>query len=176
MHVIDQTFNELIGLPCWQVEWERQLGLKLSFGEPSLYIREPREVQADSSRVRRAFAYRKVTVKGQWWLWALCSDWSLSLSDMPSPVGPTTSTRQKREALGFLNGQKLLRATVDPSTSATDMTFDLGAVLRLFDSVCDEGDMYSLYKPDGNVLSIRTNGTFSHEQADHDHQWRSMQR
>src|SRR5688572_17465291 len=101
MDIIDRTFEALLGVPCWQVEWEPQLGLKLSFGEPFLSIREPHESGAKFARVRRMFAHRSVTVRGRWWLWALCGRWSLALGDAPLRVTPSTSLRRKREALSL---------------------------------------------------------------------------
>jgi hypothetical protein len=133
--VIDRAFDALMGLPCWGVQWDAQLGLSFSFGAPSLNIRHPYTSSARSPRVQRHARYRNVTVRGAWWMWTWCGRWRLRLADDAHTVTAATSKRRREEALGLLDGQRLIGAGVDPVNGATELLFDCGAALRLSDSV-----------------------------------------
>jgi hypothetical protein len=111
MNIVARTFRSLRGESCWGVEWEPQLGLKLSFGPPRLKFRDPIESKAQSVRVRRIFRYRVATVRGRWWLWALCGRWRVTLDDAPA-VSASSSRKRMRESLQFLDGQRLADAFV----------------------------------------------------------------
>lgn len=174
MNATDRAWTDLVGRCCWGVSWERQLGLSMSFGEPALAVREPYESGSSSARLRRLASYRDVAVRGAWWFWALCGRWRLSLRD-EGPVTPAASGRRIAEALALLTGQRLARAAVEPGTGATRLEFDLGGVLEVRGSVCDDGALWSLYRPSGYVLSVRTDGQYSHERGTHDSRWRPMQ-
>ena len=156
-------FESLHGQLCWGAEWEHQLGFSLSFGTPVLRVREPYSAEYPSSRLRRNASYRRVRVRGEWWLWALCGGWTLSLRDA-APASAASEPDDIEEALGLLSGQRLAGSEVDPNTARTRLLFDLGAVVDLADSVCDEGEIWTLYKPDGQVVTFHTNGSFSVEE------------
>jgi hypothetical protein len=66
-----------------------------------------------------------------------------------------------------LDGQKLTSVNVNPTTSATEMEFDLGAKLsiRRYGPKYD-GDMWSLHQPNGFVLSVRADGKYNNDPED----------
>jgi hypothetical protein len=97
----------------------------------------------------------------------------LSLRDA-TRVTTSSSLRRKNDALRWLDGQKLTQAVVAPRTGTTRLSFDLGATLRLWGSVSDEREIYSLYKPCGFVLVVRTDGLFSHERGTRRERWRPI--
>lgn len=171
--IVARTFDSLLGEACWGVEWEPHLGLKLSFGTPRLRFIEPRESNARSARVRRLATYRIATVRGRWWLWALCARWRVTLRDAP-PVSASSSHRRMRESLHLLDGQRLIEASVEPRNGATSLRFDLGGLLEFRGSFCDDGDMWTLYKPGGYFLSIRSDGRFSHHRRSEADRWRPL--
>lgn len=175
MDPVEQTFAALRGRPAWQVEWEPALGLKLSFGPPRMTVREPCPTAPTTAAPlsQRVAARRIITVKGTWWLWVWCGRWSLETDAAASRVSASSSAARRRTALRYLDGQRLLQAAIDAHTGRTTLTFDLGATLRLWGSVADDGVIYSLYKPGGYVLHVRTDGAFSHERAGCDHRWRT---
>jgi|GEM_PF-489198 len=171
--IVARTFDALLGEACWGVEWESHLGLKLSFGTPRLSFIEPRDSNARTERVRRLATYRIATVRGRWWLWALCARWRVTLRDAP-PVTASSSQRRRRESLQLLDGQRLIEASVEPRNGATALRFDLGGLLEFRGSFCDDGDMWTLYKPGGYFLSVRSDGCFSHHRGSEADRWRPL--
>ena len=164
--MFERHFRPLCNLPCWGVQWEPQVNLSMHFGQPHLEIREPRRSSAASEAVRLSFAHRGVSVRGKWWLWLHCSRWTLQVRGL-EPVRSSGASTRIRRALRLLNGQSLTRTTVDSTNGRTTFEFDLGATLKaraLDDSVA--ADIWSLYKPDGRVLSVRGDGTFSLDRGD----------
>ena len=157
---LERHFVPLRRLPCWDVHWCSQFNLYLNFGAPRLIVRQPRKTTA-RSRLRPLLSHRLVTVKGQWRLWLFWSRWTLSVRGLP-PVRNTGSARRIREALRLLNGQCLTKTVISPADGRTRFEFDLGATLdaRTLDRSTNS-DIWSLYKPDRRVLSVRGDGSFS---------------
>jgi hypothetical protein len=108
---------------------------------------------------------RRVTVRGEWWLWIYCCYWRLTSGDLELATGSSSMLRIER-ATAQLEGQELVSVAVEPETGATRFTFDLGCVLhcRRFERDSD-AELWMLYKPSGYVLSVHSNGTFSHQRA-----------
>jgi len=173
MTIVARTFDALLGESCWGVEWESHLGLKLSFGTPRLSFIEPRESNVRTERVCRLATYRIVTVRGRWWLWALCARWRVMLRDAP-PVTASSSQRRMRESLRLLDGQRLIEASVEPRNGASALRFDLGGLLAFRGSFCDDGDMWTLHKPGGYFLSVRSDGCFNHHRGSEADRWRPL--
>jgi hypothetical protein len=170
MGIIERTFLRLRGKPCWKVEWEPSLGLKLSFGAPRMFIREPHDSDSSSGKVRRLMSYRTVIVRGEWWLWVWLGRWQVRLHDAP-PVSTSSSRRRICQSLCFLDGQRLVDVAIRSTDGTTTLGFDLGGVVRIRGSFGDEGEMWSLYKPGGYVLSTRSDGQFSHNRGNQVHRW-----
>jgi hypothetical protein len=131
----------------------------MNFGQPHLFIREPKHSAVSSERSRLRFAHRLVTVRGRWWLWLFGSKWTLDIRGLGAVRG-SASAKRIEQALNFLSGQCLVHTEIDPTNSRTRFQFDLGATLDVRD---DDGatDIWSLYKPDGRVLSVRGDGAYS---------------
>jgi hypothetical protein len=56
---------------------------------------------------------------------------------------------------------------VNSTNGRTTFEFDLGATLKVRElDGYRVADLWSLYKPDGRVLSVRSDGTFSLERGD----------
>jgi hypothetical protein len=51
--VIDGSFQALYGKPCWGLHYDRQLNLSMSFGKPSLTVREPYGTDSKSKVVQQ---------------------------------------------------------------------------------------------------------------------------
>ena len=149
------------GLLCWGVTWDSQLNLSMSFGEPTLRIREPYVSKSRSPRLREHASYRQVRIRGKWWLWIFCARWKLTISHSMAVTG--SSPQWKRNmAMARLDGQRLTGVAIDPLTGATEFAFDLGASLQVRRLVADDSDIWTLYKPNGYVLGIRGDGTCTH--------------
>jgi hypothetical protein len=137
----------------------------MHFGKPSLSVREPFTTDSTSDAVRRLASRRRVTVRGEWWLWIFCCYCHLTANDLDLATG-SSSRRRIERATAQLEGQKLVSVAVDCEAGATRFTFDLGCILhcRRFERDSD-AELWMLYKPSGYVLSIHGNGTFSHQRA-----------
>jgi hypothetical protein len=61
-----------------------------------------------------------------------------------------------------LSGQRLQKIRVNPIHGATEFLFDLGAVLAVRRFEESDADIWTLYKPNGYVLGVQGNGTFTH--------------
>jgi hypothetical protein len=153
---VSDVLRDVCGQLCWGVEWDSQLNLSMSFGDPHLRIREPVRNEQPDAPVG-LLAYRMVKSRGRWWLWIFCAYWKLTLPDI-APVTGATPEHRIRRALARLNGQRLTAVEVKLKTSATRFTFDLGAILV----VCrigpaEDGDMWTLHMRDQRTLSVRRN-------------------
>jgi len=166
MNIVESKFQELLGVVCWKVKWDGNLNLSMNFGQPSLSIREPREVKSSHKKVSDSFKYRHVTLRGEWFFWILSGYWKVFIKDFDE-VTSATSYKRKNMALARLDGQKLIRVSVNPETSATRLDFDLGAVLSIRRmGIKSDGDIWSLYKPNGYVLSVRADGKYHDDPGD----------
>lgn len=165
--VIQEVFQPVYGLMCWDVHWERYLNLSMSFGQPRLVVHEPYESESPSARIRQIHAYRKVIVRGEWWLWFSSAYWKLSLCDT-KPITSSSSNRRIQRALALLDGQKLVKVEVKASTSATRFAFDLGAVLdvRRLEPNRDS-DLWTLYTSTNYTLSVLGTGAIKYGPSDH---------
>ena len=65
-------------------------------------------------------------------------------------------------AMACLNGQKLMSIQINPSDGTTEFSFDLGAKLLTRCLEKDDSDIWTLYKPNGFVLGVRGDGTFTY--------------
>jgi len=162
MSTIYKTFRKIYGKPCWGLEYDPQLNLSMSFGDPILRIQEPQKSKSKNPLIRDLLSRRRVTVKGKWWLWIYCAYWKISLNDSPA-ASTSSSYLQISKSLTKLAGQLLNEVHVNPLTGATRFEFDLGGVLevRRFERN-SEDDLWMLYAPNGYVLSIRGDGRYSY--------------
>jgi len=162
MHkLIESTFRKLCGHPCWQVHHDPQFHLSLNFGRPSLDIREPIPPASKGPVDQTLAATRRVTVRGEWWLWIYECHWKLSL-DSKSSTRSSAGSGPVGRAIQRLDGQKIVGIEINPADGATQFQFDLGASLECRRRE-DDSELWTLYKPRGMVLAIFGDGTFSHE-------------
>lgn len=165
MKKIEEITRALRGQLCWGVTWDSQLNMSMSFGEPNLrIIREPHVSKSNSPRLRELAAYRMVKVSGKWWLWIFCAHWRLKVSDSLTATS-RSSHRKKKIAMARLDGQRLADIRVNPMDGTTEFTFDLGATLRTRRFEKDDSDIWTLYNPNGFVLGVRGDGTFTYERG-----------
>jgi hypothetical protein len=153
-------FQRVLGLPCWGVHYG-YLNLSMNFGKPSLKIAEPKTVlPTRSQRVRELFARRRVTVRGQWWLWLQSCWWKLTAFD--ETATRTSSNRRIDKVTADLDGQKLTGIEICERTGLTRFTFDLGDILecRRWD-MKELAEVWNLYQPNGRVLVVWNDGSLS---------------
>jgi hypothetical protein len=177
MNVVEANLQEICSVICWNASWDINLNLSINFGQPSLSIVEPKDVETNIDKIREMHKSRLVTVRGEWLFWVLNGYWKLSLKDYEETT-KTSSYHKKIMALARLDGQKLVHASVNSQTSATQLDFDLGAQLSIRRiGINYDGDIWSLYKPNGYVLSVRADGKYndSHEKIHFDNvEWKPI--
>jgi hypothetical protein len=93
MNIVETKFQELYGIVCWKVEWDRNLNLSMNFGQPSLSILEPRIVKSKYKKVNDSFKYRGVTLRGEWFFWVLNGYWKLSIENFDEVTGANSYKR-----------------------------------------------------------------------------------
>src|SRR5215217_5037296 len=125
MNQIERSFKRFRGKPCWGVKRGYGSFLTFEFGKPRLEIREPKSLGSSASgRLRESYSRRLATVHGDWHLWIYCCDWVVRKGDVV--IGDSSSARRVDRAAAFLDGQKLLSATLRPRGARTHFEFDLG--------------------------------------------------
>lgn len=172
--LVEEQFAPLLGLPCWDLHWDSQTGLRLNFGEPHLEVRDPIAGTAPGQPGHPAsLTYRNVLVRGEWVFW-ISGLWKLSLVDLPPTTG-SSSRRRIQMGLARLEGQRLTGCEVNPHTGMTSMTFDLGGRLHVRrTSRQSEYGIWSLHMPGDHYLSVRGDGRYSLEPGDsRDIAWRA---
>lgn len=162
--VIQQVFKELYGLPGWNVHIGYGSFLTFEFGQPRLEIREPRELTRKVSlRMKRAYARRRVTLRGNWHLWIYCCDWYVCEGERI--VGDSNTKRAAHRAAAFLDGQKLVRFDLAKRGARCVFEFDLGATLHT-QPHDRRSEQWLLYCPSGKVLALRADRRFSYLPGD----------
>jgi hypothetical protein len=149
----------MLGELCWGVLDHHQVNLSMNFGDPHLSVIEPKP-RSSVEKLRRS---RTVTPKGEYWLWALTAYWSIR-RDGKTLASTSSSARARADAVAQLDGQRLIDVEVSDS-NVTRLTFDLGVTLELRRMDDEPGKIWDLYRPDGTVLSLATDGTFTHKPA-----------
>jgi hypothetical protein len=163
--IIQKTFRELYGQPCWGIDYSKFLNLWINFGEPRLYVREPYQTKR-KTKVALDMASRRVArPRGEWRLWIYCSNWRLSKNG-DSLAFSSSSYKRIQLAINKLNGERLVSVQINPKTGLTRFSFDLGCFLecRRFEKETDDA-LWVLYKPSGYTLSVHGNGTYCHQRA-----------
>jgi hypothetical protein len=165
---IDTSFEPLYGVPCWNARVGHGSFLTFEFGQPYLEIREPTPPNPEHQpSVQRLLSRRQVHVHGEWHLWVYCCDWFVSFEG--ERVNGNSSRRRMERAARALNGQALLNVSSDLRRSRWFFDFDLGGRLetRPFSARSGhyqpENVQWKLYQPSAFVLSVRADGTYSHQ-------------
>lgn len=171
--MIDSEFAPVLGLPCWGVHWDCDLGVRIDFGAPHLDVREPTTSVPSPGKAGDHHTYRHVYVHGDWRLF-IDGFWKLALRDRPLVRG-TSPVSEIQMALARLDGQRLVSVSGDSSTGATRFTFDLGAALYVRrTSRGDDYEMWMLQAPDGRFLQVRGDGSYALSYDELERNWRPL--
>ncbi len=157
---IVELFQPLIGVPSWNVKKGYGSFLTFEFGNPSIEIREPRDVPNSSPRVRQIFARRRVTLRGQWHLWVYCCGWRIWIGKNELAFNESTDDEIAR-ACSELDGQAIQDVICQPKFGRTRFVFDLGGILDTAPYDEELSEQWMLYLPDGNVYTYRSDGAVS---------------
>lgn len=119
-----------LGMPCWQVRWDGNVGLDLNFGQPRLVIREPRAQRPGHPRENAGLARRGAHLHGTRWLVCHPGHWRLAVG-RDAPVRDTSSSRRLDLAVARLRGEMLVAVGVQPGAGVTRFHFDLGSSIEV---------------------------------------------
>jgi hypothetical protein len=154
---VQDLFKPLLGQVAWSVGGGVGSMLTLEFGAPHIIVREPKVPNRKrSERVRRLFARRLVTVRGDWHLWIQYCDWKISVSD-GSCDSESFDWRHPDECLRDLDGQRLVSVGGGALPNSWKFAFDLGGVLEVWPSTeyKPTNDLWGLYRWDNEAQNLR---------------------
>ena len=125
-------------------------------------IREPREAGREASRrVREHVAQRQVHIKGDWHLIVWLCDWEVF--HRGKRLGSNLSRSRLDKAARSLDGQKLIRFSMDARGNVCVFAFDLGGELITHRW---GGDLqWQLFEPSRKVLTLRGDKKFSYTRS-----------
>jgi hypothetical protein len=171
---LDRSLKGLPGSLCWGVHYTRLTNLSLEFGQPCLRVIHepvPNKRVARGSRsvplreIRRRLNRRRIVVRGRWNLWIYLANWRIVRSGV-CLASRSSSMRKISPALLDLQGQRLVRAVVDPRSGATQFEFDLDTILEVRRKDRRSTDeLWLLYGLDGYQRSVRGDGTFKRKRC-----------
>ena len=160
---IQVAFGPVLGSPCWNVKPGQGAFITLEFGQPQIDFREPREAtHAKSPRIKKLYARRGVTLRGEWHLWIYCCYWNFFLNGQF--IGDSQSEKGIQNSVRELNGQKLIGVVANHLPGRSVFEFDLGGRLttRPYDKPYETpSPQWMLFEPSGNVLTFRADGYYS---------------
>ncbi len=159
--IIDAVFSPVYGQICWNAKHGYGSFLTMEFGEPSLKIIESRPELARAG-LSKYHTRRHVYVRGDWHFWIYCCEWQVTTNGEiigDSDIQGKTKERIQKAAYE-LDGQKLLRVSVNPADGTSVFEFDMGS--RLETKPYDDSNQWKLFEPSGYVFLYRADGKYSH--------------
>ncbi|MBV9077917.1 MAG: hypothetical protein JO048_10580 [Methylobacteriaceae bacterium] len=157
---IESCLQDLIGLPSWGVERVHGSILAFEFGEPRLHVREPYVSASRSAEVRARAAQRRIKPVGDRNLTIFACHWRIG-REAERLAEDEDANRQIQAALDSLSGEKLVQVSIDERKYETLFRFDLGGSLLTWPYERNDDEQWSVYRPNGNVLTLRADGQYS---------------
>lgn len=164
---LSAAFAPIYGQPCWLVKKGYGSFLTMEFGEPKLEIADPRPDAKWADRLGTQEVHvRGVAIHGEWHLWVYHCRWFLLWRGQE--IASSDSRDQTiLQALRLLDGQALIDVDVR-ADSRSRFEFDLGCtfVTEPIPTEAEEDsvrEQWSLYQPDGDVVTVRADGRYSIE-------------
>lgn len=154
MPEVAAILEQLVGKPCWGVRHGHGSFVTLEFGAPHLTVREGKP-SATHETLRR----RQITVGGDWHLWIYCCNWTYE--ELGQVIAHSESPDAEIDrAVVRIDSQELLQVHVSSASGATSFLFEGGGLLRT--TPYDSGEeLWQLFTPSGEVLSIKAGGLVS---------------
>jgi hypothetical protein len=165
--IFECVFKRLYGKPCWGVQNCIGSDIVFEFGEPHLEINEPTTTNPKvSRRVRELLNSRRVYVHGEWHLWIWLCDWEIF--QKRRRIGSNRSRSDLQRIVYSLNGQKLVRFSIQSRGNDCVFEFDLGGVL-VTHRLGREDDQWQIFEPTGYVLTLRGDKRFAYHRSNQPH-------
>lgn len=172
--VFERLFRPLYGQPCWGVRPGLRPSLTLEFGKPHLDIFEPvSKSKGASARVKAYLARRRIFVHGRWHLWLYFCNWELLCKGRK--IGYRSAEAKIERGGNSLDGEKLIRFSISPTSMRCHFEFDLGSSIRTWPSD-STSDQWLLYTPSHKVLIVRADGKYQYGRSDvpRDDRWKPI--
>ena len=167
--IFERTFRRLYGKPCWGVQPGVGTMMTLQFGAPHLDVVEPRALPAGrvSAARRKGLTRRRIFVWGQWHLSIRDCAWVVVSGGKRVGDRAPRSRDNKRiqSAAAELDGQALVRFSLDPRSLTCVFEFDQGATLTTRPHDAD-GVQWLLFAPRHQCLTLRADRKFSYGRSD----------
>lgn len=154
---LDQFVAPFVGQPAWGARQGHGSFLTLEFGAPELIVKE-RHSAKDGLR-------RQAYVRGRWHVWIYCCQWRFTQHG--KQIAWSESSREDiGRATAWLEGQNLLRVSVDPPSGKSLFAFDLGGLLETWPVGDDPTvEQWYIFGPD-DVFAYRADGRWCRQPAD----------
>lgn len=135
--------------------------LSFEFGPPHLRVREPYQPLSTSEKAREKARLRRVSPAGEWHFHTFQCCWRLESKGIEL-AHDESDHATIHSALNVVSGEKLRGVILDPQARRTTLDFDLGSSLTTspYSSADDGEEQWSLYLPDGNVLTYGADGRY----------------
>jgi len=153
---IQDILQPIIGQIVWGVEQGYGSFLNLEFGNPRTKISEVYKPNKKNKFPFNKFNSRDVTIEGDYSFFIYMSNWKLYAKE--KELACDKSERDEIEfALGFINGQKLLKVTINTKENITKLEFDLGGIIIITDEdYTDEiNEMWIFYTKSEKIMAYQ---------------------
>jgi hypothetical protein len=154
-----RCFTPLYGKCCWNTGYKLYANLYMDFGKPLLSILEYRKGKKITRSNFLRNECRRISVRGEWTFFLNMAYFRiLRKGDLLASV--SSSNRQIRKVVDWLEGQKLVHAQICDRTGKTRLDFDLGAQVEI--RRCDANSkeiLWYLYGPN-TVCWVKGDGSF----------------
>ena len=127
--IIKRHLKPIVGKPCWGVWLGYGSYLALNFGKPSLDVRNPKKLENTSSRIKKIFARRHVSVWGEWTISFECCDWLVYHG--AKYIGGTQSKKSMLKGIREIDGQTIESVEVFLKERVCVFRFDIGGLLKI---------------------------------------------
>jgi hypothetical protein len=155
----ENCFKPMYGKPCWNAGYGRYENLYMHFGKPDLTILEPRTDKKITRVNFLRYQRRRICVTGEWKFFLNVAYFRILRKGI-LVASSSSSYRQIRKAVNWLEGQKLIGAEVDNRTGKTELEFDIDGFVEIRRTDADsQYDLWFLFGPTYSC-NVKGDGTF----------------
>jgi hypothetical protein len=134
---IQAIINPLLEKKAWDVRLGVGSFITMNFGNPN-----PKSNKENK-------------ISGEWYLWVYMCGWRLEKQNQ-FIAGCEDSRKKLEKDVKLMEGLAIKSIEILPYFGDTTIYFDQEVILRLFAIYSQDDEIWQLFTPDGNVLSIQT--------------------
>lgn len=161
---IQDILHPIIGEFIWGAKQKYGSFLNLEFGKPKTEFSKVYKPKEKNKFPFDEFEHRHITIKGEHSFFIYMSNWKIYAKE--NELAHDESERDEIEfALSFINGQKLISLIINTKENITELKFDLGGIIVIFNqNYADEiYEMWNFYTESDKVLTYRNDKKVSYE-------------